>query len=124
MKWIRGFRWEAIKDGILHHRTSQGDKQLKLRLSDSPRVMAALKLVGVQPKGPMVVNDATGLPYHAFQFRRVWRDVATAAGVPKEVKNRDSRGRKAATDDDDSDPEMAATDSVDLSFELAPETRH
>jgi hypothetical protein len=37
------------------------------------------------------------LPYHGHQFRRMWRIIADKAGVPKTVKNMDSRPRKAVT---------------------------
>jgi hypothetical protein len=40
--------------------------------------------------GPVVVYEKSGLPYFGHQFRAAWREVADAAGVPKEIKNMDS----------------------------------
>jgi hypothetical protein len=41
--------------------------------------------------GPIIINDVTGLPWSPNEYRRKWRLVATAAGVPKNVWNMDSR---------------------------------
>lgn len=41
--------------------------------------------------GPLIINDVTGLPWTANEYRRKWRLVATKAGVPKNVWNMDSR---------------------------------
>jgi hypothetical protein len=41
--------------------------------------------------GPMIKSEVTGLPYRRRYFIEVWRQLATKAGVPKEVWNRDSR---------------------------------
>jgi integrase len=41
--------------------------------------------------GPLVVNPGTGLPWSARNFRRSWRALADAAGLPKGLQNRDSR---------------------------------
>ncbi len=45
MKWIRGFRWEHIKKGVLHHLAPQGNKPLELDLTKYPRVVQALERV-------------------------------------------------------------------------------
>ena len=41
--------------------------------------------------GPIIKSEATGLPYRYRHFSDVWRKIATKAGVPKNVWNRDSR---------------------------------
>jgi CO/xanthine dehydrogenase Mo-binding subunit len=63
-------------------------------------------LVGVRPEeltrahlpksGPVILDGGT-LPWTVHSFRRVWREIADEVGVPKDVKNRDTRG----TDDSD-----------------------
>jgi hypothetical protein len=41
--------------------------------------------------GPMIKSEATGLPYRYRYFSKLWREIATEAGVPSHVWNRDSR---------------------------------
>jgi integrase len=41
--------------------------------------------------GPLIVSEATGEPYKGQMFTRTWRKVANAAGIPREVQNRDAR---------------------------------
>jgi hypothetical protein len=41
-------------------------------------------------EGPVIINENTGKPYLTHQFRRVWREIATEAGVPPNIMNRDS----------------------------------
>jgi hypothetical protein len=40
--------------------------------------------------GPVILNEICARPYSTSEFRRKWRKVADAAGLPKEVKNTDS----------------------------------
>jgi hypothetical protein len=98
-KWLRGLRWSEIdRDLTLRHVTSRGGKLIEKRLSEAPLVKAEFERIGALPQsGPIIVSEFTGLPYTAAEFRRWWRKVADAAGVPKNVKNMDSR---SATDDD------------------------
>jgi hypothetical protein len=42
----------------------------------------------------MIVNEKNRLPYTAFEFRRQWRRIADAAGIPKDAKNMDSRAQE------------------------------
>jgi hypothetical protein len=48
-------------------------------------------LGGRKASGPIIINEITGAPWSAAEFRRKWRIVATAAGVPKEIRSMDSR---------------------------------
>jgi site-specific recombinase XerD len=41
--------------------------------------------------GPIVICDTSGIPWSANEYRRKWRIVANHAGVPKTVRNMDSR---------------------------------
>lgn len=123
-KWLRGLRWSEIDGMILTHVTSKRQKELVVDLNYSPMVLDEFRhvidLFGALPKtGPIVVCEATGIPYVANEFRRKWRIVAEAAGVPKEVFNMDSRSG-GITEASDAEAEMehirhAATHS-DLSM--------
>jgi hypothetical protein len=91
-KWLRGLRWEEIDDAlILRHVTSKRDKPIVLPLSEAPMVMEELALSGRKPTGPVIVFENTGRPWHAMWFRKVWRELANECGIPKGVRNMDSR---------------------------------
>lgn len=92
-KWLRGLRWEEIDvNRVLRHVTSKRQKAIEAPLGLAPMVMEELALLGTLPeRGPVIVSERTGRPWQTQVFRKVWRDVATAAGVPKDVRNMDTR---------------------------------
>lgn len=92
-KWLRGLRWSEIDQNmILRHTTSKKQKDIEVNLRLAPMVIDELKLFERKPTvGPMVIYEETGQPYDSHQFRRMWRKVARAAGVPDCVRNMDSR---------------------------------
>ena len=107
-KWIRGIRWAEIdQDLVLRHVTSQGNKQVVVKLSEKPLVVAELDRIDPLRSGSaVIVSEDSGLPYHSDTFRKVWRKIATAVGIPKHVKNMDARlGRKRRNSEDEEDTE-------------------
>jgi hypothetical protein len=94
-KWIRGLRWEEIDaDLVLTHVTSKKQKKLVVPLSAAPMVMKELHLMPDFMKtrtGPIIVSEATTMPWVAAEFRRKWRMIADDAGIPDDVKNMHSR---------------------------------
>jgi hypothetical protein len=112
-KWIRGIAWQEIDENlILRHVTSKKQKETTVDLKLAPMVLEELReLTGGEPvvtidkatkkvtvhrhllpaSGPIVICDTNGLPWTDCEWRRKWRKVATAAGVPKDVFNMDSR---------------------------------
>lgn len=100
IKWLRGIRWEAIDANmILVHTTSKRQKEITVDLKNAPMVLEELALRYGSPvtrdrlpaKGPVVVAERTGVPWNVVEFRRQWRLTATACGIPKTVRNMDSR---------------------------------
>jgi len=101
-KWLRGLRWSDIDDNmILRHRLGKSRRKIEVDLRTAPMVMQELALdVGIPidkmaraslpASGPMILNTISAWPYSTSEFRRKWRKVADAAGVPMEVKNTDS----------------------------------
>jgi hypothetical protein len=112
-KWLRGLRWEEI-DGnlILKHVTSKKQKLTEVDLKLAPMVMEELQLlVGDEPlvvvneitkkvtvnrhllpaSGPVAICDTNGLPWTGNEYRRKWRKVARACGIPDNVWSMDSR---------------------------------
>ena len=93
-KWLRGLRWSEISDDlILRHVTSKRQKPVEADLNLSPMVMEELAFLDEIPTGdePVIINEATGMPWTASEYRRKWRIVARYAGVPDNVFNMDSR---------------------------------
>jgi hypothetical protein len=112
-KWLRGIRWEEIDDNlILRHVTSKKQKPVVVDLKLAPMVIEELvefaggqqilvtdpttKKVAVNrhllpATGPVLLCDTNGLPWTDAEYRRKWRLVATACGIPKNVWNMDSR---------------------------------
>lgn len=97
-KWLRGVRWSEIDDNlILRHITSKRQKMVEIDLKLAPMVLEELGIERSAPRsslpanGPIVVYEETQRPFVAHVFRRLWREIATAAGIPKDVRNMDSR---------------------------------
>jgi hypothetical protein len=94
-KWIRGAVWSEIKDWVLYH----DGKELDLR--HAKMVMEELApYKGSLPStaDPIVVSERTGRPWSSNEFRKAWRKIADECGIPKNVRNQDSRG---AVDEND-----------------------
>ena len=94
--WVGGLRWEQIDaDYVLTHRGSTCEKPIDLKKAPMAfeELDRLIKFLGHKPKsGPIVVCEATALPWVGIQFRHIWRKLADIAGVPREYKNRDSHG--------------------------------
>lgn len=94
LKWLRGLRWEEIDSNlVLRHITSRGSDTIVRDLRNYKRVIDELRdrLPSLPKRGPMIVCEATGVPWTAQEFRRQWRILANQCGIPKAVKNMDSR---------------------------------
>lgn len=88
-----GLTWEMIDEHlVLSMQTSKTGASVTHALGSMPLVLDVLKFVPAgQRHGPVIVSEETGAPYRNQIFARTWRKIATAAGVPKDVWNRDSR---------------------------------
>lgn len=110
-KWLRGITWEEI-DADLHlkHITSKRGKPIDVDMKLAPMVAEELNRLypglimqnevtlaytvnrALAPaSGPVIVCESTGLPWDANAYRKHWRAAATACGIPKTVRNMDSR---------------------------------
>jgi hypothetical protein len=91
-KWLKGLRWSQIdEDLILTHYTSLNQKKLVIDLKTKPMVRDELRRLGSIPtSGPMIINEKTGDPWVANEFRRFWRKIAKACGIPDDVNNADT----------------------------------
>jgi hypothetical protein len=100
-KWLRGITWQEIDANlILKHVTSKKQKEVVIDLKLAPMVMEELALMvgassvtrdNLPAAGPIITNELNGLPWSHNEYRRKWRLVANAVGIPKNIKNMDSR---------------------------------
>lgn len=93
-KWLHGLRWSEIDENMtLRHVTSKRGKPIEWNLHAAPMVMEELAFIGKRraPTGPMLICEYTQRPWSVSEFRRQWRLLANAAGIPKSVRNMDSR---------------------------------
>lgn len=108
MKWVRGLRWNEIDgDFILHHPSDSWQGDVERNLKEYPMVMDEFRKLGLSTERPLrsqlpasgaiIVSDRDKLPWDAVEFRRQWRKLADACGIPKTVRNADSRARAKDT---------------------------
>jgi hypothetical protein len=109
-KWLRGIRWDEIgfdrsdekhtgSDLVITHVTSKRQKEIKVDLRLAPMVMEELAMrygsnftrADLPASGPIIINERDDIPWYAQEFRRYWRIYADRCGIPKTVKNMDSR---------------------------------
>jgi hypothetical protein len=94
-KWLRGMWWHEIDENMIYrHVTSKRLKPVAVDLKLAPMVMDEWRYIEpgqIHPRDPVICCEATGMPYSAAEFRRKWRIVADYAGIPKNVRNMDSR---------------------------------
>lgn len=102
-KWLRGLRWNEIDANFnLKHVTSKRQKEITISLRLAPMIMDEFRLqygldlaapdrAMLPASGPVIVSEWSGLPWTAVEYRRWWRICADACGVPRAVKNMDSR---------------------------------
>lgn len=102
-KWLRGIRWSEIDENqVLAHVTSKKQKPVTVDLKLAPMVIEELQAMYCElgepltrarlpASGPVIVDEESGRPYLTHKFRRRWRDLARAVGIPDDVQQRDTR---------------------------------
>lgn len=92
-RWVNGLVWSDIDDQMVlrkvHTKTGfEVAHDLKLH----PIALEEIGLVPIDKRvGPLIMSEATGVPYKNRKFTERWRKVANAAGIPKTVWNMDAR---------------------------------
>lgn len=95
-KWI-GPTWAKIDSDLIFRLTptkteDTSEARVVLDLKECPMVLEELALIPQEARqGPLIIYEDTGLPYRQWTFRDGWRRDATAAGIPKQIWNRDLR---------------------------------
>lgn len=91
-RWTGGFTWSDLTGQMMTKETTKTGAEGQWDPTLCPLVVRAIAAFPkAEQVGPMIIDEATGRPYLAGRYARVWRKVATAAGVPAQVWNRDSR---------------------------------
>jgi hypothetical protein len=103
-------------------------------LAACPMVMEELSLIPPEErKGPLIMNENTGLPFRNDAFIRLWRDAAKGAGIPAQVWNRDLRksgsteARQAGASTDDLKKVMGHSEASEVTgkvYDLATLEAH
>jgi len=92
LEWV-GLRWEEIdEDLVLVHETNKiKGREVVFDLKAYELVYAEIRHFPMPRIGPVIVDSKTGRPFEYDEFARRWRMIASAAGIPHEIQNRDSR---------------------------------
>lgn len=99
--WVNGLLWSHLgEDGVLRKQTTKTGAEAVFEVARYPLAVQEIARWRGPKTGPMIIDERSGLPYRNERFSKRWREIATAAGVPKEVYNMDSRagGVTEATD--------------------------
>lgn len=113
MKWLRGIRWSKIDHNTLRHSASKGGNEFEMDLRKATRVLRQFERMGKRwPCDATIIDDDTGLPYKTVEFRRQWRRVADAAGVPKHITNMNSHVRQVQGQRENAESEAAEADEL------------
>jgi hypothetical protein len=94
LKWLGGLRWEEMDNNlVLRHVMSFHQRLEVIDLSRKQMVLEEFQKLpdGILKKGPIIRAEFNGRAWSTNEYRRWWRKIADAAGVPKEIKNMDSR---------------------------------
>lgn len=95
-KWLRGLWWNEVDENlVLRHVTSKRLKPIAVDLKLAPMIADELAnhvdADQMHLRDPIICCEATGMPWATSEFRRKWRIVADEVGIPKNVRNMDSR---------------------------------
>ncbi len=107
-RWSNGVLWSDIDaNWILTVVQNKTGKKLTFPLEEYPALYERLHAVPKERRiGPIIINEETGRPYQRRNFAEVFREIATAAGWPPEMRSMDARAG-AATEIADAVQELA-----------------
>jgi hypothetical protein len=91
--WTGFFMWESIRGWIWRLKTSKSNykKQVTFTLSNYSLLFPLLQEVPYTERAGPIVKGEHGLPVRERSYRKWFRQVARAAGIPDEVWSMDSR---------------------------------
>jgi len=98
--WAGPFRWDNIPGWRFRLRTSKNRARTEFLLPDYPLLFPLLEAVPHAEREGAIVNGEHGLPVRERSYRKWFRAIARAAGIPDEVWSMDARAG-AATEADE-----------------------
>lgn len=92
-RWVNGLVWSDIDEHmILRKKHTKTGFEVEHDLKLHPSVLEEIERVPLEKRvGPMIMSEATGVPYKNRKFTERWRKVANKAGIPKTIWNMDAR---------------------------------
>lgn len=94
-KWVGGLMWSDIDDNMVLHWKYRGGRngEPEPMKSDLKRLAMVMEEIHAVPPwkrtGPMIICEYSGKPWTNNEFRRKWRIVADAAGIPSNIQMTD-----------------------------------
>jgi hypothetical protein len=93
--WTGPFYWENIAAWRLRLKTSKNRARAEFFLDDYPMLFPLLEAIPHTERSGAVVKGENGPPIRERSYRRWFREIARAAGIPDEVWSMDSRAGAA-----------------------------
>lgn len=93
--WTGPFRWDNIPGWRFRLKTSKTKGATGFLLSDYPLLFPLLERVPHPERAGAIVKGEHGLPVRERSYRKWWRQIARAAGIPDEVWSMDARAGAA-----------------------------
>jgi hypothetical protein len=97
--WTGAFRWENIPGWRFRLKTSKNRARAEFYLDDYPMLFPLLEAVPHAERSGAIVKGEYGLPIRERSYRKWFREIGRAAGIPDEIWSMDSRAG-AATEAD------------------------
>lgn len=72
-------------------RLATDGKEIVVDLRRAPMVMEEIAHTPLRADGPLIFSETRGRPWTGDEFRDEWRKIADVCGIPRAVKNMDSR---------------------------------
>jgi hypothetical protein len=86
-KWVGGLLWSDIDEDMILRREFPSGRAVHCNLRRLSMIMEEINNVPPWKRtGPMIICEYSGKPWTAAEFRRKWRKVADAAGVPSNIQ--------------------------------------
>lgn len=92
-RWVNGLVWTDIDDQfILRKKHTKTGFEVEHDLKLHPALLEEIERVPADKRvGPMIISEATGVPYKNRKYTERWRKVANVAGIPSTVWSMDAR---------------------------------
>jgi hypothetical protein len=105
--WQGRFRWDNLPGWKLRLKTSKTRSAIEFDLQNYSLLFPLLESVPLHERTGAVVTGEHGLPVRERSYRKWFRQIARAAGIPDEVWNMDSRAG-GATEADEAGADLKA----------------